>query len=243
MNPARVASTMIMAGLLAACSDHPIETGRSVYTSPREPVRALVQTPPAATVPVPPTPELRPGSVAGLEQLRAGGDADSELLAADTPPDNTAGGAAGTADAPGDAPAGAITATQGSATGTTPTGTTPTGTTPPTSGTAAAAQTTAGQAPVVDSVTVASTDDDPDHLVGLSEADALRLLGKPKTRADTPPSRVWTYSSTSCELRLFFYPEIGGTSYRTLTYEIDDHDPTDTNRRACVGGLLKNHAS
>jgi len=91
--------------------------------------------------------------------------------------------------------------------------------------------------------TSASTDTDPEHLVGLSEADAIRLLGNPKTRADTPPSRVWTYRSTSCDLRLFFYPEIGGTSYRTLTYEIDNRDPTDTNRRNCVGGLLKNHAS
>ncbi len=235
MRPARVASTVIMAGLLAACSDHPIETGRNVYVSPREPVRALVETPPAATVPVPPTPQLRPGSVAGLEQLRAGGDADAELLGADTPvADNTSTGGTATADAAGDAPA--ANSTQGTTSGTAASATT-------TANGAAAAQTTATQPPVVDSVTVASTDDDPDHLVGLSEADALRLLGKPKTRADTPPSRVWTYSSTNCELRLFFYPEIGGTSYRTLTYEIDDHDPTDTNRRACVGGLLKNHAS
>ena len=101
----------------------------------------------------------------------------------------------------------------------------------------------AANPPVPGSATTASTDNDPDHLVGLSEADAIRLLGNPKSRADTPPSRIWTYRSTSCDLRLFFYPEIGGTSYRTLTYEIDDHDPTDTNRRNCVGGLLKNHAS
>ena len=235
MRPARVASTVIMAGLLAACSDHPIETGRSVYTSPREPVRALVETPPAAAVPIPPTPQLRPGSVPGLEQVRAGGDADAELLAADTPVDSQPVGdantpAAGSAEASG-APAPAASPPAASEA----------------TGTANAATTTTTPAPtktpVVDSVTVASTDDDPDHLVGLSEADALRLLGKPKTRAETPPSRVWTYSSTTCELRLFFYPEIGGTSYRTLTYEIDDHDPTDTNRRACVGGLLKNHAS
>lgn len=230
MNPARVASTMIMAGLLAACSDHPIETGRSVYTSPRMPVRTLVETPPAASVPVPPTPELRPGSVAGLEQLRAGGDADAELLAADTPPADAGAPTTGSGEASG-APALAASP--------------PISPEAPSVANAATTSTTQAptKTPVVDSVTVASTDDDPDHLVGLSEADALRLLGKPKTRADTPPSRVWTYSSTNCELRLFFYPEIGGTSYRTLTYEIDDHDPTDTNRRACVGGLLKNHAS
>lgn len=85
MKPARVASSVIMAGLVAACSSHPIQTGRTNYVSPRMPVRTLVETPPSAAVPIPPTPELRPGSVAGLEQLRAGGDADAELLAADTP--------------------------------------------------------------------------------------------------------------------------------------------------------------
>jgi hypothetical protein len=238
MKPARLASSLIMAGLVAACSDHPIQTGRSVYLSPREPVRTLVETPPAAYVPVPPTPVLRPGSIAGLEQLRAGGDADAELFAGDAP-----------ATQPADP------AIAGSSTGATTTADTANGATNTTTGAGAAAAAQPGaaqpgsgqpglaQPPASDSITVASSDDDPDHLVGLSETDALRLLGKPKAKADTPPSRVWTYSSTSCDLRLFFYPEIGSTSYRTLTYEIDDRDPTDSSRRSCVGGLLKNHAS
>ena len=227
MKPARLASSLIMAGLVAACSDHPIQTGRTVYVSPRMPVRTLVETPPAAHLPVPPTPVLRPGSIAGLERLRAGGDADAELLAADTP-----------ATSPSDSSQAIDQATNGSASTDTASGAAAGAT-----GTAAATQPGTAQPPASDSITVASSDDDPDHLVGLSETDALRLLGKPKSRADTPPSRVWTYSSTSCELRLFFYPEIGSTSYRTLTYEIDDHDPTDSSRRSCVGGLLKNHAS
>ena len=229
MKPARLASSLIMAGLVAACSDHPIETGRSVYLSPRMPVRTLVETPPAAHLPVPPTPVLRPGSIAGLEQLRAGGDADAELMAADTPATSSSD-----SSQPAD-PAATDVPTSDAASG-------------------AAASTTAALQPGIarpgsaqpraaDSITVATSDDDPDHLVGLSETDALRLLGKPKSKADTPPSRVWTYSSTSCDLRLFFYPEIGSTSYRTLTYEIDDRDPTDSSRRSCVGGLLKNHAS
>ena len=221
MKSARFASTLIIAGLLSACSGQPIEVGRAVYTSPRMPVRTLVETPPGAAVPIPPTPELKPGSVPGLEQVRAGGDADAQLMAADLPapeaPDSPVDGTVATGAPQAPAPAGGI------------------GTT--------ASQPAGAQPPASSSPTVASTDNDPDHLVGLSEADALRLLGKPKSRADTPPSRVWTYSSTNCDLRLFFYPEIGGTSYRTLTYEIDDRDPTDTSRRNCVGELLKNHAS
>jgi hypothetical protein len=253
MKPARVASSAIMAGLVAACSSHPIQIGRTNYVSPRMPVRTLVETPPSAAIPMPPTPELRPGSVAGLEQLRAAGDANAELLAADTPQATTPDMASNDTTAVSGADT-AGTATSGATSSTVPSSTAPSSTassstasssTSPSSTAMSVTPVQPGtaQAPAADSVTVASNDDDPDHLVGLSEADALRLLGKPKSRADTPPSRIWTYSSTTCDLRLFFYPEIGGTSYRTLTYEIDDRDPTDSNRRSCVGGLLKNHAS
>lgn len=83
---------------------------------------------------------------------------------------------------------------------------------------------------------------DPDRLVGLSETDAMNLLGPPAEKADSPPSRVWTYRSQTCDVKLFFYPEVGGTTYRTLTYEITDRDPADTTHGSCVGGLVKAHA-
>ena len=191
----RFGSLVVVAGLLAACSHHPVKIGPVSTTQPA-PARPLVETPPPADVPVPPTPELKPGSEISLERLRSEGDAHIELAEAAASPGEPQAPEAATVASP----------------------------------------------PAADSTTTTSADDDPDHLVGLSEADALRLLGKPKSRTDTPPSRVWTYSSTSCDLRLFFYPEIGGTSYRTLTYEIDNRDPSDSNRRKCVGGLLKNHA-
>lgn len=197
MGSVRFGSLMALASLVAACSHHPVKIGPVSVAQPA-PVRPLVATPPPADVPVPPTPELKPGTEISLERLRSGGDASIALTAI------------------------------------------------PISGDMGAAQTPQATAvatpPAADTTTTASTDDDPDHLVGLSEADAIRLLGNPISRADTPPSRIWTYKSTSCDLRLFFYPEIGGTSYRTLTYEIDDRDPSDSNRRNCVGGLLKNHA-
>lgn len=213
MGSVRFGSLILLASLLAACSHHPVTIG-PVSTTPTAPVRPLLETPPPADVPVPPTPELKPGTEISLERLRSVGDADIDLSAVaalNATPDTTA------------APV-----TQASAIEPAPTQT--------------PQATSVANPPAADSTTTASTDDDPDHLVGLSEADAVRLLGNPKTRADTPPSRVWTYTSTSCDLRLFFYPEIGGTSYRTLTYEIDDRDPTDSTRRNCVGGLLKNHA-
>jgi hypothetical protein len=225
MGSVRFGSLLLLAAFLAACSDHPITIGRAYVAEPA-PVRPLVETPPPAAVPIPPTPELKPGtelsadasgvsSGPSLERLRAEGDADAEFLVSsrtETPVLQSAETNSMSAPAP---EAGV----------------------PDSGSTAADIATSAGN------TGAASADADPQRLVGLSEADALRLLGKPKSRADTPPSRIWTYSSPGCDLRLFFYPEIGGTSYRTLTYEIDDRDPTDSNRRNCVGGLLKNHAS
>ncbi len=197
MGSVRFGSLMALASLVAACSHHPVKIGPVSVAQPA-PVRPLVETPLPAEVPVPPTPELKPGTGISLERLRSEGDASIALTAIPISSDT---GAAQTPQA-----------------------------------------TAVATPPAADTNKTASTDDDPDHLVGLSEADAIRLLGNPIARADTPPSRVWTYKSTSCDLRLFFYPEIGGTSYRTLTYEIDDRDPSDSNRRNCVGGLLKNHA-
>jgi|SRR5579871_236820 len=99
------------------------------------------------------------------------------------------------------------------------------------------------KAPAPDASTAVPTAEyDPDRLVGLSEADATNLLGPPVEKSDAPPSRVWTYRSQTCDVKLFFYPEVGGTTYRTLTYEIDDRDPADTTHGACVGGLVKTHA-
>ena len=83
---------------------------------------------------------------------------------------------------------------------------------------------------------------DPDRLVGLSESEATNLLGPPAEKSDAPPSRVWTYRSDTCDVKLFFYPEVGGSTYRTLTYEINDRDPADTTHGGCVGGLVKAHA-
>ena len=104
------------------------------------------------------------------------------------------------------------------------------------------AEPAAGGTSVIAPASASLADTDPSSLVGLTEADATRRFGPPTSHAETPPSRVWTYHSAICDLRLFFYPQVGGTTYRTLTYEIDDHDPADTTRRGCVGGLLKNHA-
>ena len=89
MGSVRFSSLLLLAAFLAACSDHPITIGRAYVAQPA-PVRSLVETPPPAVVPIPPTPELKPGtevsadtrsSGPSLERLRAEGDVDAEFLA------------------------------------------------------------------------------------------------------------------------------------------------------------------
>jgi hypothetical protein len=82
---------------------------------------------------------------------------------------------------------------------------------------------------------------DASHLVGLSQTDAGRLLVPPVERKEIPPSQVWTYRSDLCELKLFFYPEVGGTAFRALTYQIDDRGTNDANHHACLASLAKPH--
>jgi hypothetical protein len=176
------------------------------------PTRPLVTVPGPAELPQYPVPELKPGT---------------DVAAAPAPTDTgsqTGTPAEGAASSEPAAPAAAST-TEG-------------GVSSQPAATAAPSTAAAPNAPAA----APAADYDPDRLVGLSEADAMSLLGPPVEKSDSPPSRVWTYRSQTCDVKLFFYPEVGGTTYRTLTYEINDRDPADTTHGGCVGGLVKAHA-
>jgi hypothetical protein len=80
------------------------------------------------------------------------------------------------------------------------------------------------------------------HLVGLSQSDAANILGPPAERKDLPPAQVWTYHSDLCDLTLFFYPEVGGSAFRALTYEIADRGANDATHTACLASLAKPRA-
>lgn len=62
---------------------------------------------------------------------------------------------------------------------------------------------------------------DPKSLVGLNFEQMQSLLGEPNGRGEKPPGKVWTYSTDSCVLNVFFYADINTREYRALTYEID----------------------
>lgn len=204
--------SLLLAVALVACHERPIRIAPATVPPPA-PSRPLLDTPLPAVVPTPPIPELKPGT--GFTLTVVPPHTLTAVVTAPTvaPPHTLTASITAPADANNGGLAAAPTA-------------------------APAAGGTSGIAPASASL----TDTDPSSLVGLSEADAVRRFGVPSSHTDTPPSRIWTYHSVICDLRLFFYPEVGGSAFRTLTYEIDDHDPADTTRRGCVGGLLKNHA-
>ena len=77
------------------------------------------------------------------------------------------------------------------------------------------------------------------HLVGLSQADTMKLFGAPAAHKSVPPAQVWTYRSTVCDLILFFYPEVGGATFRALTYQISEPGTSDATHTACLASLTK----
>jgi hypothetical protein len=80
------------------------------------------------------------------------------------------------------------------------------------------------------------------HLVGLSQTDTTKLFGLPAERRNLPSSEIWTYHSTVCDVKLFFYPEVGKPTFRALTYQIDERGASDATHNACLSSLTKRPA-
>ena len=75
--------------------------------------------------------------------------------------------------------------------------------------------------------------------MGLSQTDTTKLFGEPAERKNLPPSQIWIYHSTFCDLKMFFYPEVGGPALRALTILIDDHGANDPTHNTCLSSLAK----
>jgi hypothetical protein len=216
---------LLLAFCLAACSHAHTVTVKPAVVAPPTPVRPLVAVPGPGELPQYPVPELKPAADAGAAQVPA-------ATGGETPSQGTAGNQPAASATPG--------TTQGSAGGQPAAPVAPGTTGNPSQPSATVAPSTASAPAAL--VATPGAEYDPDRLVGLSEVEAMNLLGPPVDKAESPPSRVWTYRSQTCDVKLFFYPEVGGTTYRTLTYEINDRDPADTTHGGCVGGLVRAHA-
>ena len=87
---------------------------------------------------------------------------------------------------------------------------------------------------------------DPDALVGLDFERTSALLGDPALLIEEPPAKIWAYNGSNCVLHIFFYPKVGGSDFRVLTYKIKggaeseaggDNAP-DEFARLCLSELL-----
>ena len=82
------------------------------------------------------------------------------------------------------------------------------------------------------------------QLIGLTAAETTKLLGQPTENEVFSLSRIWTYRSAACILKLFFYSTAAATlDFRALTYQIDERNPADPDHSACLTGLLKSSTS
>lgn len=64
----------------------------------------------------------------------------------------------------------------------------------------------------------------PDLLVGLDFNATKALLGDPALQLEEPPAKIWAYNGGSCMLNVFFYPSVGDSVFRVLTYEVRGGD-------------------
>jgi len=182
--------------------------------------RQLVETPPPAAMPEPPMPALKPGTEYTLAETEAMADQASPKGPPVEGEPNASQKAIGRMAAQ--------TAPQGA---------------PPVSGQGtqqAPSGQTAALAPAGGAGAPAGID--AAHLVGLSQSDATGLFGPPAESKDLPPSKVWTYHSPVCDMKLFFYPEVGRSTFRALTYQIDERGASDATHNACLSSLAKPRA-
>lgn len=84
-------------------------------------------------------------------------------------------------------------------------------------------------------------DADPETLLNRDTAEMADLLGTPVRIDDQPPALIWIYEVENlCTLRLFFYPELEGGRFLSLTYEVEPA-ADEAAERACIASLRRAH--
>jgi len=85
---------------------------------------------------------------------------------------------------------------------------------------------------------------EPDSLVGLSPVEVRELIGRPVTVADRAPARIWSYRSRECAVDVFFYLDVGSSTFRALTLDLKDSRGKATRAPHCLGSIqAMNHGS
>lgn len=84
-------------------------------------------------------------------------------------------------------------------------------------------------------------DIDPEALLNRDTAEMADLLGMPLRIEDQPPALIWVYEAANkCTLRLFFYPQLDGSRFLSLTYKIDPASDRAA-EQSCLATLRRAH--
>jgi hypothetical protein len=78
---------------------------------------------------------------------------------------------------------------------------------------------------------------DPEKLIGMTQAEATAILGRPLLVNDEPPATIWSYRSNGCVLDVFFYMDLGARTFRVLAYEMKANRRDAQTDRTCVGRI------
>jgi hypothetical protein len=95
--------------------------------------------------------------------------------------------------------------------------------------------------PAAPSVGESESESDFSRLEGLDQDETLAVLGAPQQRAESPPAVLWRYTSTACELDLYFYLDLESRQMRMLHYELRDNDGSDRSGEKCYSELVSAH--
>jgi hypothetical protein len=84
----------------------------------------------------------------------------------------------------------------------------------------------------------------PDTLVGLNEAQTVKLLGSPATREEASPGRIWRYAKGGCRLDVFFFMDMTlSQDFRALSYDMKSNPNVPDSERQCFAQLLAQSGS
>jgi len=78
---------------------------------------------------------------------------------------------------------------------------------------------------------------DPEKLIGMTQAEATAILGRPAAVNDEPPATIWSYRGGGCVLDVFFYMDLGARMFRVLAYEMKANRRDAQTDRTCVGRI------
>lgn len=78
----------------------------------------------------------------------------------------------------------------------------------------------------------------PMRLTGITQREAIALLGAPASETDRPPAKVWRYRGRGCTLDLFFYLDLQRNDFFALHQAIEGAADQAT-QQACLQSMRR----